>query len=320
MKNVGFLIGFLILLNACKEDNRLEKEISNISVTVNIERFDLMFAEAQPSDLPKLKSEYPFLFSKHIADSIWIDRMHDSLQQELSVEVRKAFENFDPIAQEIESLFQHLKYYDPEFKEPRLITVTSDVDYRNKTIVTDSIVLIALDTYLGPEHRFYEGIQRFLSLKMDSRLIVSDLAADYAEHYIAQNAPRTLLDDMIYYGKQLYFKDLVIPFKTDAEKMEYTEAQLEWIEANESEAWRYFIERELLFSTDNSLAGRFINDAPFSKFYLELDGESPDRIGRYLGWQIVRAYMKNNEEIGLMAMLQKDPEEIFNNSKFKPRK
>src|SRR5690606_8134632 len=108
-------------------------------------------------------------------------------------------------------------------------------------------------------------------------------------------------------------------FKSDAEKIGYSQEQLAWAQANESEIWRYFIERELLFSTDNSLAGRFIADAPFSKFYLELDSESQDKIGQYLGWQIVRSYMKNND-MPFMQMLQMDADEIFNKPKCKPRK
>ena len=319
MKNVGFLIVLLLFLNACKEDNQIESEISKIDVDVKIERFDLAFAAAKPSDLPKLKITYPFLFSERINDSIWIDRINDSLQQELSNEVKLAYAKFDDVQHDIESLFQHLKYYDTTFKVPRVITVTSDVDYRNKTIVTDTIVLISLDTYLGADHHFYEGIQRFLTLKMKRSQIVCDLATGYSEHYIFQNKSKTLLDDMVYFGKQLYFKDKMIPFVSDAEKIGYTEEQMDWAQENESEVWRYFIERELLFSTDNSLAGRFIADAPFSKFYLELDAESPDRVGQYLGWQIVRSYMKNNE-VSFMDMLQMNADEIFNNSKFKPRK
>ena len=319
MKNIGFLLVLLLVFNACKESDQIESEISKIYIELNVERFDLDFAKAKSDDLPKLKRDYPFLFSERIPDSIWIDRINDSLQKELSGEVEKTYAKFDDVHDDIESLFQHLKYYDKTFKVPRVITVTSDVDYRNKTIVTDTIVLISLDTYLGSDHHFYEGIQRFLTLNMKRSQIVSDLAANYSEGYILQNKPKTLLDDMIYFGKQLYFKDKMIPFKSDAEKIGYSEEQLEWAEANESEIWRYFIERELLFSTDNSLAGRFIADAPFSKFYLELDSESPGKLGQYIGWQIVRSYMKNND-VPFMEMLQKDADEIFNNSKFKPRK
>ena len=59
--------------------------------------------------------------------------------------------------------------------------------------------------------------------------------------------------------------------------------------------WRYFIENEIFYSDDPKLIPRFINPAPFSKFYLEIDNESPGRVGAWIGWQIVRSYMKNNE-------------------------
>ena len=112
----------------------------------------------------------------------------------------------------------------------------------------------------------------------------------------------------------------MIPFKTDAEKISYTEVELEWAKANESYIWRYFIERELLFSTDYKLPSRFIINAPFSKFYLEeIDNESPGKVGQYIGWQIVRAYMKNND-VSFQDMMQKPAEEIYNNSNFKPKK
>ena len=125
---------------------------------------------------------------------------------------------------------------------------------------------------------------------------------------------------MIYFGKLLYFKDAVIPFKSEAERIGYTEAELDWARANEDYIWRYFVERELLYSTDSKLPSRFINPAPFTKFYLEeIDAESPGGLGQYMGWQIVRAYMKNNE-VSLRDLLIADPEEIFNKSKFKPRK
>ena len=124
---------------------------------------------------------------------------------------------------------------------------------------------------------------------------------------------------MIYYGKLHYFKDVMVPFKSDAQKIGYTQDQLDWAESNEGQIWRYFVERELLFSTDSSLPSRFINPSPFSKFYLELDNESPGRLGQYIGWQIVRKYIKDND-VSLMDMMQTEAKQIFDNTKYKPRK
>ena len=234
-------------------------------------------------------------------------------------EVNQKFSDFSIIEDEITGLFQHLKYYDITFSEPRVVTLTNDVKYRDKVIVTDTIVLIPLDNYLGQEHKYYANIPKYITQNMKPSQIVSNIASDYAKRYTFQPQKKTLLDDMIYFGKQLYFKDKMIPFKTDEEKIGYSQSQLEFAKFNESEIWTNFIENEYLYSTESSLPGRFIADAPFSKFYLQLDRESPGRIGQYIGWQIVRAYMNNNE-VSLLDMMKRDAVEIFNKSNYKPPK
>jgi uncharacterized protein YjaZ len=124
---------------------------------------------------------------------------------------------------------------------------------------------------------------------------------------------------MIYFGKELYLKDLLLPTTSDAEKIGYTPAQITWCTENEGYIWRYFMEEKLIYSTDSKLANRFINLAPFSKFYLEIDNESPGRVGTWIGWQIVRSFMENNE-VNLSDLMQIDAKEIFNKSKYKPKK
>ena len=309
-----------MLAISCKDESTLETEIANINIDIKVERFDLLFANITPKKLPELKKAYPFMFSEKYKDSFWIAKIADTLQVQLFNAVEGEFKNFDGTELEIESLFNHLKYYFPEFNPPRIITTTSDVDYRNRTIVTDTIAVLALDAYLGSEHEFYDGIPKYISENLKKEQITVDLAEAYAKIYIYQGQNKTLLDEMIYFGKQLYFKDAVIPFKTDAQRIGYSQEQLDWAMANESYIWSHFVEHELLFSTDSKLLGRFINPAPFSKFYLEgIDADSPGRLGQYIGWQIVRAYMTQNKT-SLKDMLITSVEDIFNNSKFKPRK
>ena len=313
------IIIVLLLVFSCGEDSKVKTEIESIDLEVEIERFDQLFANATVDNLSSLKAAYPFMFSEKYPDSIWVNRIQDTLQQQLSEAVSQTFSDDIALENDVTLLFKHLKHYFPEFRKPRVITTTSFVDYRNQIIVTDTIALVSLDTYLGKDHEFYDGIQKYLKQNFTSNQIVVDLASKYAEKFTYKPSSKTLLDEMIYHGKLLYIKDLVIPFKTDAEKIGYSQDQLDWAEANESEIWRYLVERELLFSTDSELPARFINPAPFTKFYLELDAESPGKLGRYIGWQIVKAYM-NTSDYTLKQMLNKNAEVIFNNSKFKPRK
>ena len=320
MKNVLFFLVFTMLFFSCKKENKLENTIAKINTKVEAERFDLLFAKITNKTLPDLKKAYPFMFSEKYVDSFWIAKVSDTLQRHLFKEVEKTFVNFDDTQHDIESLFNHLKYNFSEFNVPRVITTTSDVDYRNRVIVTDTIVVIGLDNFLGSNHEFYDNIPKYIREDLKKEQIVVDLAGAYAEKYIYQTQSKTFLDEMIYFGKQLYFKDVMIPFKSEASRIGYTQEQLNWAMANENDVWRYFVEHELLFSTDTKLSGRFITPAPFSKFYLEeIDGESPGRLGQYIGWQIVKAFMEHNE-VSLKDMLITDAEEIFNNSKFKPRK
>jgi gliding motility-associated lipoprotein GldB len=314
------LVFMLVLFNlSCKNSSNTNKQISAIDVSLNIERFDKLFASSNPTDLPSLKSKYPFLFSNKFSDSIWIDRMKDPIQDLLNSAVDSVFNDFKTTESEIKLFYQHLKYYNKPISTPRVITVLSDVDYRNKVIVTDTIVLIALDTYLGKDHEFYTSFYEYIKQNLTPTQIVPDLASSYAEQFIYQPNRTTFLDQMIYFGKQLYLKDLWIPFKTNHEKIGYSDSEYKWSESNEFYIWQYFIENELLYLTDRKLFDRFILSAPFSQFNLELDRESPGRIGQYIGWQIVKSYMENNPT-PYFEMIRMDPQNIFNNAKFKPKK
>ncbi|MCM8567864.1 gliding motility lipoprotein GldB [Gramella jeungdoensis] len=313
---------FLILVTgliSCDKQSETEEKIEKIDADFKVVRFDEKFAEATEETLPELKEQYPFLFPKQYPDSVWVNKLNDSIQQEIETEVAKAFPEFSKETDELHSLFQHVKYYFPDFQVPDVITVTSEVDYKNKAIYTGDYLFVSLDTYLGQNHKFYIGIQEYLKKNFRKEQIVADAAAEIAGNYVPKAKSRTFLSHMLYYGKILYLKDLFIPFKSDAEKIGYTQKEMDWASANEDQIWRYFIENELIFDTDSQLYTRFLYPAPFSKFYLQLDAESPARLGQYIGWNIIRSYMEKNG-VSIKTMLNTPAEEIFNKANYKPKK
>jgi len=175
-----------------------------------------------------------------------------------------------------------------------------------------------LDLYLGKNHKFYE-FPEYLKQNFEQNQIMPDIVSSFAATKIPNVSDKTLLSQMIYAGKELYLKDVLLPETTDAEKIGYTPEQIIWCQENESYMWRYFMEDQLLYSTDSKLPSRFINVAPFSKFYLEIDNDTPGRVGTWIGWQIVRSFMNNND-VTLQQVLQMDPMELFQKSKYKPKK
>jgi gliding motility-associated lipoprotein GldB len=315
----SIIIGALLLLYCCNSPSETESAIAAVPVDFEIVRFDKAFAKATPDDLPNLKQRFPDFFPVQYPDSIWVAKLNDTLQDQLEAEVMRTFPSEEDIREPLHSLFQHIQYYIPNFSPPTVITTTSDVDYRNPVILADSLLIISLDTYLGAQHPFYVDMPAYLSKNRVPEQLPQEVASAYARRYIARPRQRSLLAQMIYFGKELYLKDLWLPNTTPAQRIGYAEEELKWAEENEVEMWRYFVENEMLYSTDAKLLPRFISPAPFSKFYLEIDNDSPGMIGRYLGWQIVRAYM-DAQEVTVTELLQTRAEEVFSNSKYKPAK
>ena len=317
-KFILFLLALTLL--GCDKSGDLEKEISKIPVEVSILRFDKQFTTTSIDSLGPLKEKFPMFFPKRTPDSIWIAKMQNPLVQQMAGEVLKTFPDQIKLGGKLGSLFQHIRYYFPRFKAPTTVTLLNDIDYQNRVIVaSDTLLLVSLDNYLGEDHRYYSNFKRYIVKNLNPSRISVDVAKAYAQKYVSLPTKNTFLEQMVYFGKQLYLQQLWLPNTSDGYKIGYTEDQWQWAEENQVYMWRYFIEKELLFSTDPGLTPRFISNAPFSKFYLELDNESPPMLGRYVGWQIVRSFMKNND-ITPQQLLVFDAETLFKKSKYKPKK
>ncbi|SHF95245.1 protein involved in gliding motility GldB [Flavobacterium johnsoniae] len=313
-----FVVVLCLFFLSCDQKTKVEKEVEEIPVDIKVERFDKVFFETKPEDLAKVKKQYPFFFPEGNDDNVWLQKMKEPIWREVYDEVQKKYANFEPVREEFNELFKHVKYYFPKTKTPKVITVIGEMDYNAKAIYADSLVIVALELYLGREHKFYE-FPNYLKYNFEERQIMPDVVSSFTYRNIPSYPDKNLISQMIFEGKQLYTKDLLLPQYTDAEKIGYKPEQIKWCEENESYMWRYFLENEMLYSLDPKLTTRFIVPAPFSKFYLEIDNDSPGRVGAWIGWQIVRSYMKNNN-VSLSELLKVNAKEIFEKSKYKPKK
>ena len=310
-KKILMIIFFFIWIS-CDKKNTLKKN------KIEVERFEKLFYNSNPSDLKQIKNKYNLFFPDSYPDSVWLNRLQDPIQLEIFNEIIMQYDSVIFLETGLFEFFEKHKELDNKFLIPRVITVNTDVDYRNKVIFADSILLIGLDNYLGPNHKFYDGIPDYIKEDFTIPNIFSDIAEKFAFGIVSRNEFYTFLDKIIFYGKVLYYKDFTLGIE-DRHKIGYSKAKMKWAKENEYFVWTYFIENYILFDPDNDLESRFINDSPFSRFYLEIDNESSEMIGKYIGWQIVKSYMKNNNT-SLNDMLTKSPLDIYNNSKYKPNK
>ncbi len=314
-------IAIFVFATSCDTTYKTPSEIEKTPIKVQVKRFDKDFLNAKKTDFSILKKKYPYLAPRKVKniDSLWILQQQDTLMQEILQESIKAFPDFIVQEEELSQLFKHIKYYFPEFKTPKVVAVASMVDYRNKVLLKNNILVVATANYLGKDHPFYEGFSRYIAANLKKEQIVVDVANLYAKKFVLKSKDRLFVAQMVYFGKLLYLKDLFIPFKSEASRISYTQPQLDWAKINEGMIWSYFIENKMLFSTDTKLSNRFIANSPFSKFYLSIDNESPGKLGQYIGWQIVRSFMKNND-VSLRELCTMNNEEIFKKSKYKPQK
>ena len=317
-----FCFGGLLVLwcfFSCSDKNNAKIDVSTIDVHFSIKRYDVDFYTSTKETLPSVKAKYPYLFPEAFTDSLALSKIKDTLELELFAETQNIYKDISPLKEELTTLFKHIKYYNPKFKAPDVVTMLTNIDYESRVIYADSLLLVSLDNYLGNNHKFYADYPNYIKENNTKNHIVVDVADEIIAQQIRPSQKRRFIDKMIFEGKKMYLLDLYLPSIPDQEKIGYSVEKLNWANANEEEIWMYFIDRELLFSTETQLNKRFLENAPFSKFYMEQDNLSPGRIGVWVGWQIVRSYMKKND-VSLQELLQKDEEEIFKKSNYKPKK
>ncbi len=314
---IRLLILFLVI--SCGTENETAKAIEAIDLTLSVDRFEQKFYAANEKSLVDLKQAYPYLFPVQNHDSIWINRINNSKERELYRRSQEVFGNFSQQQIELEDIFKHISYYHKGFKAPKIMTLVSNLDYESRVMYADSLLFVSLDLFLGKDSEVYRDFPGYLSQNFDKSDLPVAVAKTVINDIFRTGRSRQFLNVMIDEGKKMYLLDLYLPKSSDARKMGYSQEKLNWVLQNQTFIWTYFVENSLLYSTDSNLQPRFIEQAPFSKFYMDFDRDSPGRIGVWLGWQIVRSYMQNNN-VTLQQLLQTNAEELFKKSKYKPKK
>lgn len=309
----------LLALVSCKDETQEIVDVSHIEMHVEIDRFDRKFYNTSDFSLEQLKQSYPFLFPEMYHDTIWSKRRSDVFENELFKKVDAEFGDFSQDKAAIEDVFKRVAYYFPSFEAPKVYTLVSNLDTESKVIYANPMLFVSLDMFLGSQDTLYSGFPEYMIHKFDRNDLPVAVGEAFAEQLVGFKRARIFLNQMIAEGKKLYLLNKFVPSVSEKDIMGYADVKYDWITSNESEIWKYFIENDLLYSTDTNLYHRFMADAPFSKFYIDIDLQSPGRVGSWIGWKIVQSYMKNNN-VTLQELLQTDADQLFKQSKYKPKK
>jgi len=300
--------------------NRLEQDIFNMDTT------DIKTASE------KLKNKYGHFYSSYISsiindgglrDSSYIMRMKQFIKDpdmhEAYQDCQKMYPNTDFLKKQLTGLFKHFNYYFPDRKLPKTITMMSGFNY--SVVLMDSTLALGLEMYLGSDNKFYQmlTLPHYKTMFMNKENIVPDATRAWMIAEFPYNMNKSdFLNEITYMGKIMYLVDELLPDVHDSLKIQYSQKQLEYCSQNEFNVWSYFAAQKLLYSTDQSEIMKYTSEGPFTSAFSK---ESPPRIGYWIGWQIVKQYMKNNPEVSIDQLMKEgDAQNILRYAKYKPRK
>jgi hypothetical protein len=254
-------------------------------------------------------------------DSVFINELYRRFTNPhfdtLLRETKKVFGSETELKSEFEQAFKNIKYYYPNFRIPRIETAVSGFD--TDLYVSDSLLIIGLDYYLGPDAKYRPDMYAYLLQQYRKENIVPSFLLIYGiEPSVNRinNENNTVLADMIAYGKSYYFAKQMMPCTADSIFIWYTDEEMSGAHKNQDAIWYRLIENEVLYSTSHLQKQKFLMDRPRT---VEVGDKCPGRIAQWVGWQIVKAYMERNENVTLNELMQNEnADEIFKDSKYKP--
>jgi hypothetical protein len=334
----------MVLFFSCKRKEKpfikqVDKDIDvKTNVDIGIVRFDSFFTDlsignfnSRIAQAQKVAPDMYKLFIENITEAgrvnnpgFYTPRLKEFLLNtytlELYKDVRKQYPDMKSYEKQLSDAFSRIKYYFPTDTVPRIYAMVSNFAYG---IVTyENMLAISLDHYLGKDYKYYPDLYpRYMIRFFQKDYIITDVIKTYFTKKFPEEefSGKSMLSQMMYHGKMLFFLDMVLPEVPDSIKICYSQVQLDWAKDNEGDFWNHLVNQQLLYETNNEKVDRYFLDGPFTNAY-GVPADCPPRIGQWTGWQILRNYVKYNKEVSLeMVLKEKDAQKILNMAQYKPK-
>lgn len=331
-----FLLSFAFFFSC--NSNRWEVETEKVNLQLETNRFELdlfnLAADGLTNEEVKaLKKQYSNFFPLYTegimqfgtANSSYIAEGLTSFTQNEDIlalfnDVEEAFpeNSLTNKWKQLEDGFKRYHYYFPQRIVPEVHTMIAAFNY--STAVADSVLAIGIEMYMGADYELYSvvGIPKYKSKNFTIDYILTDAMNAWLSTEFEVEGGKNLLEQMIYRGKIAYVTKALLPESELAYVFNYNQDDLTWCEKNESGIWSHFVDMELLFATESNQIRKYMGDAPFVTGFPE---GSPGRVGHWVGYRIVEAFMDNNKEVGLSDLMQiTDANRVLRKSKYKPNR
>lgn len=245
--------------------------------------------------------------------------LSDKYIREVFEECNRQYKDLNWLQKELEPVFTRYKKAFAGKPVPKIMTYISP--FSSNVMAMDSIAGIGLHFYLGADYKYYPSLQLpgYMIRKLRREYMINDLLRGWIDsEYLDDSAQINCLSQMIYQGKTMYATEILAPEMHDTILTGYSPAQLDWVFDHEEKIWAFFIEQNLLYKTNPKVYIKYIHDGKTTGGFPK---EAPARLGPFIGWQIVRSYMKNHPGMNLRQLFEvKDAQKILAESGYKPPK
>jgi hypothetical protein len=326
------LISLIIFATGCSK-NRFKINTNESDLEIKIERFDKdVFAldtNNIAAGIPALQEKYGEFFNLYTQGIMQLGNpdsasfiptfrafLCDPNFREVYEESLNVFQDVSKIEKKLTVAFKYQQHYFPEKIIPRVLMHVSG--FNQNVITMEKDLSVSIDNYLGADYIYYTQLVYDYQLEgMKPEKVPSDYIMGWLlSEFPFESQSELLLDNILYRGKIMFLLETFMPSEKEYVLMSYTPEQLQWCKDNERAMWTRMAENKHIFSSDRMITTRYINDAPTTSFF---PSESPGRAAIWIGWQIIRSYMKNNKEIGLRELMEEnDYRKILSDSKYRP--
>ncbi len=319
------------LLEGCKSD----KEECAYQPEISSRKMDLKFESWEDTIVSfTSKAQLVDFFSRHTvmrdvffnrkgypSDSVFINVLYQRFQSPsfdtLLLVTKKVFGKSQELKTAFTEAFLNLSYYYPAIQIPKIETVITGME--SDLFVSDSLIILGLDYFLGAGAKYRPNMYEYMLRRYTKEFVVPSAmllyGIDSRINRVNQN-DKSVLADMIAYGKAYYFAKQMLPCVPDSVFIGYTAEDMEGARANQDLIWKRLIADEVFFNTSQQAKQKYISERPKT---IEVGDQCPGRIGMWVGWQIVNEYVKRNKKISLPDMMKNsDAQQVFKESKYRP--
>lgn len=326
MRSLGLTMLVLLLFTSCGGQKCRENAPVGEPVDLSIVRTEHeLFASKSVEEVTAYLKKYPKLATYFwhnydypndsiLASRIFLQVQHPSVDTVYQESVR-AFEEMGDVETQLEEALGRLKALYPDAKTPEVYTAVTV--FYNDLFVSDSLIILGLDHFIGDSATYApQDIPAYILSRYDKQHLPAIVMQFISGHYVKAGDKSTLLSDMIDFGKSYYLTSRLLPCTSDSLIIGYTPQNMVDINAFSGIIWANFVENQLLFETDHIQKRKFLSERP--NVY-EIGEKCPGRIGAWVGWQIVEAYMEKNDVTITELIEDTDHHKIFEMSGYKPK-